>query len=620
MRYNQPMKSADSGAISAHSDRAITVLTVAAFLSPGAWLVVTLPPQAVAQALHLFVAAVWLLFGAFTIGTLSPVPKPLQYALSALVVLAAVSLLANPFPIQQAIYDLYGEMPGVLWLLYPLMFAMAASLGFGKPIRTASSAVVFVGTALVAVMVVWRWSQGFVTTFGSPAYSVPALAPLPFMALGLARGAEGRARALYYGCAAVIAGGLAYAAAGLSALFMLAMGSVLVFAVEPGLLGVPDRARRAVRTAGVVVLLIAMLAIAIAQVPALTSVVGGDRVAGDAEQTIATRLYLWQGAQQMFLDKPLLGFGPGGYRFSAVEYYDPGVFAYIAGAGADPTAFSAPSPHSLLWESLTRIGLLGLMPLLVLFYLWGKRQFSLTAADNPADGMLRVSLSIGFAAYLFSLMVTPVHFASGLLGVVVGGFAIAEPLGAVRSGSTAGARPWLKVALVALAVALAGYGVWRGFGLTTGTISGQDLAADTASVNSAARIVAGEPLIERRVLDFAVLGAADGQARRDVAQAVDGAPGYITGFAPNLVQFAYLGMVRGEQLAVDDYSWEADLLRRAELVTPDLPSLVAEQLHLAILTGDVDALPALIARAENYAMTYPYTMEYITRAQQVLEP
>lgn len=622
--------------------RLVTALVLAAFLSPGAWLVVTLPSQPVAQALHLVTAGIWIGVVGWVAAQGARLPqRPLLYALAAVVAVAVLSLALNVFPVQQALFDLYGEMPGVMWLAYPAVFLAAACLPLGAHTRDAMRWTVYAGAVLIAVMVVWRWTQGFVTTFGSPAYSVPALAPLVFVAFGLAR--TSKERSLAYDLLALgMALGLAYAAAGLSAIFMLGMGLLLVAAVAPRLLPVPSSWYRGVRIAGRVAFATACVIMLLVQVPALGSwIIDAEKGAG-AEQTVATRLYLWEGAQRMVAERPVLGYGPAGYRFFAVGYYDPGVFSYIAGAGSDPTAYSAPSPHSLLWEALTRLGALGLAALVALLAVWARRVRELVAeAPGSPAGVLRVSLAVGFAAYLFALMVTPVHFASGLLGVVVAGFAVAAPArsavdarerpgsGAARasasetaavSGSATVSAAGRWVALT-LAVALAGYGVWRGVGLSAGEIAGQgDIAADTARVERAARIIGGEPLNERRRLDLALVGATTSAELDAACAAVDAAPGYVTDFAPNLVQFAAFGIGQGEALGETGFAWERTLLERAEKDVPALPSLAAEQLHLAIVTGDVAALPDLIERAEALGATYPATADYVVRAREMLVP
>lgn len=619
VRYNLRMHTTSAPAHGLTSNpRVLAAFVALAFLSPGAWLITTLPPQPIAQFLHLATAALWLALGALAAEG-AGLPKPLAGGLLAVLGVSALSLVLGVAPWQQLVYDIYGEMPAVLWLAYPAVFVVAASRAFGPALRTALVPTVAIATALVVVMVVWRWNFGLVTTFGSPAYSIPAFAPVVFLALALARTSPAR-RLAYSAAALVIALGLAYAGGGLSALFMLGMGVVVTLAFAPQLLGVGPRFLRAARIAGGVLLALACVGILLVQVPLIGSSIIGVADAGGAEQTVATRLYLWDAAQRMTADRPLVGFGPAGYRFSAVNYYNPGVFAFIAGAGSDPIAYSAPSPHSLLWEILTRLGVLGLLAFVGLLAAW---VMALRAhKGEPAElHDLRMGLAIGFVTYLFSLLVTPVHFASGLLGAAAGGLAVAGVLpSAGTDAERSESRPALRTpALVAAAVILCAFGAWKMVGLTTGTVGGQgDFADDAARVRAAARVIPGEPLNERRVLEVQMWSTATPEELATARAAVDGAPVYISGFAPNLVQFASIGMSRAEQSGIGDLGWERSLLARAAQVTPDLPSLVAEQLRLAVLTQDMDALPTLAERAMRLGATYPPTQDYLSRAQALL--
>jgi len=601
------------------SRRILTVLTALAFLSPGAWLVVTLPPQPVAQFLHLATAALWLAVFAWR-GFGAPVPRPLLLAVGALTGVSLISLATNAFPVQQLLYDLYGEMPALLWLAYPAVFLAAASVRLDAGMRDVLVPTVVIGAALVVVMVIWRWTAGFVTTFGSPAYSIPALAPVPFLALGVAKVSPDKLRPYFVAAAILVAAGLAYAGGGLSALFMLGMGGLTLLAVAPTLVGVPSRAERVVRVIGSALLVVAVIAILVVQVPALGVSLADLGDVSSAEQTVATRLYLWDAGQSMVAERPWFGYGPAGYRFSAVRFYDPGVFAFIAGAGADPIAYSAPSPHSLLWEVLTRLGVVGLVSLAGLLGVWIVRARSF--GDEPLEvRSLRLSLAVGFAAYLASLLVTPVHFASGLLGVTVGGFAVAASAGGkVPKERVSESRPSApRVLAVAAAALLVVYGGWRMVGLSVGAIEGMgDFQRDAERVASAARIVPGEPLNERRLLEVTMWSAATAGELEAARATVDAAPGYISDYTPNLVQFAYVGLTQSEALGVTDLAWERSLLERAAIAAPDLPSLVSEQLHLALLERDLEALPALAERARALGTTYPLSESYLDRAEELL--
>ena len=595
----------------------VTALVLLAFLAPGAWLIVTLPPQPIAVALQVVSAALIALVGLYFVrGTRTP-SWPVLAATGAMVVIALASLLSGVAPLTQLLHDLYGEMPGMIWLAYPLVFLTAAALPFGKSTRDALKALVFVAAALVAVMVVWRWVNGFVTSFGSPAYSIPALAPIPLVALGLAATSREHAQR-YRALAAGIAAGMLYAGGGLSAALVVAGSLVVALAFAPSFLGIADKATRSARTVGIALLVVTAIAVALVEIPSL----GGALLPLDdlkgAEQSVATRIHLWESGERMFVDRPLLGFGPAGYRFSAVGYYDPDVFSFIAGAGSDPTAYSAPSPHSILWETLTRMGALGMAAFAALAAVWVARIRALAGEDRLVVSRLRTAVALGFVAYLISLLVTPIHFASGLLGAFLAGLALAVDEGDRLKTDGRGIAQWFRIVLLAVAIALAAWGVWRGAGQMVGTIVGGDIAGDADRVAAARTIIPGEPLNERRHLDLMFYGADDLEDVRAARAAVDAAPIEILGYAPNLANFAAIGMNVGSALGEADWSWERAMLDRAEALVPGLPSLVAERLHLAVLEQDVAGLPQAIENARSSAATYPATPAYIEAAESLL--
>ncbi|MDP2401183.1 MAG: hypothetical protein Q8M66_04325, partial [Actinomycetota bacterium] len=401
MRYYLLMSARPSKSGAARDGYALTALSMLAFLSPGAWLLVRLPPPPVAQALHLLAAAAWfsaLVWRPSLFGRLGRGP-----AIAVLLVVGAAfaSLSVGAHPVQQLLYDLYAEMPLMLWLIYPAVFLVAARVVYGSGMQQALRAVFAAGLLLVGIMVLWRWQVGFVTTFGSPAFSVPALAPLPFLALGLGS-LSPRHVWRYRAAAAFLAVGLLFSTAGLSSFFAMGAGILFTLAFAPGLLGITGkRLAGAARMTGRVFLVGAFVATLFAQVPALTSRVLDVEAAIDTEQSIATRLYLWQGAEEMAVQRPLLGYGPAGYRFHAVEFYDPGVFPYIAAIGMDPIAYSAPSPHSLPWEAVTRLGIVGLLVLMGLLGVWLRESWLALAAEKvESDRLLRVSLAIGAGVYV----------------------------------------------------------------------------------------------------------------------------------------------------------------------------------------------------------------------------
>ena len=78
-----------------------------------------------------------------------------------------------------------------------------------------------------------------------------------------------------------------------------------------------------------------------------------------AEGTLGRRVVLWQVSWQLFLEHPLTGSGPGGFRH-ALE-------AAVAAGDVKPDYLAYRHPHSAYLSALNHGGLLGLLSLLLLF-------------------------------------------------------------------------------------------------------------------------------------------------------------------------------------------------------------------------------------------------------------
>ncbi len=78
-----------------------------------------------------------------------------------------------------------------------------------------------------------------------------------------------------------------------------------------------------------------------------------------AEGTLGRRAVMWQISWQLFLDRPLAGSGPGGFR-QALE-------AAVTDGHPDPDFLAYRHPHSAYLSALNHGGLLGLLSLLLLF-------------------------------------------------------------------------------------------------------------------------------------------------------------------------------------------------------------------------------------------------------------
>jgi O-antigen ligase len=174
----------------------------------------------------------------------------------------------------------------------------------------------------------------------NPVFLGSQMAGLTVLALAMLKSAE---RRVWYLAGAV--------AVGVLALQLSGSRGGLIGAVVGG--AVPLVRLRAGR------LPVALVAIAagvlLSLVPPQTSSVG-DRLSGGSEVALSgttARLEAWESAVGGFLERPLLGWGPGGYRQGTAHHLDP---EFPAAEGQDRLFFDA---HNLVFQMLVVGGLIG---------------------------------------------------------------------------------------------------------------------------------------------------------------------------------------------------------------------------------------------------------------------
>jgi probable O-glycosylation ligase (exosortase A-associated) len=127
----------------------------------------------------------------------------------------------------------------------------------------------------------------------------------------------------------------------------------------------------------------------------------------EQDGTASHRIYLWKQGLKMFRDHPVLGVGPQNYAIVRFDHYrenDPKPGPFVA--------------HSVYIEALTELGLLGVLPLIVLFALFfrmnsltrkhllatdpaGKRSFYYCLAYGLDLGMVGFLASAAFVSVLY---------------------------------------------------------------------------------------------------------------------------------------------------------------------------------------------------------------------------
>jgi hypothetical protein len=594
---------------------AVPVFYVLLFLAPGAFLVTKLPKVPLAQLSFVTVACI----GVFLlISGLVPTQIPQKQTLlivALLTVPALISWLANAYSFQEFFYDVYGEMPLVLWLAFPLTFLLSAATRLGKWTKPAVKLVVIVGALLLSISAFQRFWLPWINVFGSVAYSISAFIPLPFFMLWFAR-VETKQRLWWRIGAGISVLAIAYISYGLLGIFSVSAALCIAAAVCPGLLGATGTRVIWLKRLGIAATLILALAVCATLTPAVSKHLIPPAQVSSLSKNIRSRIELSYGAQRMLGARPLLGWGPAGYRFAAVRFLNAEIFDDTGSLGSEPTAYSPPSPHSLIWEVLTRLGIVGALALIVAAILWWKVKEKLTEGE-PADiVLLRQAAAAAALAYLFSLLVTPMHFASGLFGAACAGIAIA-PL-ATKPTSSAPAKSgesgvrsvpvspaqqkslahfksaWLiptAKALTSLALLAFLYVfLTHQLGILASEKTVRSANEDLVRLERIKHDVPRHPLFERRTFDCRLLICDTVEENNTILTEALAAPGYVSAFGPNLINFARIGMNNLEQFNSTDLNVIATVLDKAETLTPETPALLGERLHYALIQGDQVAI------------------------------
>lgn len=593
-------------------------------MAPGAWLVVQLPPVPVAKALNLTTVGIWLVaFGLGAVAFARP-DRRVLWGLGAVLAAVAAAWVAGGWLFPVAFYDLFADMPLVQWLAFPAIFVLAAGAVIGRrEADRAVGAVVAAGTLLALAMVYEQVTTATIGVFGSTGYTATALSPVIPLAIGLAASRRGRWAAVWYSCAAAVSIALGLFSGStmgtLATVFALAV-SVAVHVVVRGAAG---RRARMVSLVSLAIAGLMMAGLLFAQIPALSGRWVTPAAVSRLDKNVAARVYLWRGAQDMLVQRPVLGWGPSGYRAAAAGFLAPGAlqFGPDKAGNADPTVYSPQSPHSLVWEIATRMGVVGLAAFMAMFVLWSwtvRRRL----ADLASPG-LRPAFAAGFACALFAMTVNPVLFPIGLLSAAVAGLAVAPAPGSRKRPQDAprAVAVWVRASMVVAGVLVIAMAVWLGVGEWKAYTAGaQDPKLAATELEAALRVIPGHPMSQRRAFEQRLLLAADAAESYAVQRDVDAAPGYITAFAPDLPSLAAYSLSQAERTGRTDVRWEASLLSRAARELPPMPSLAAEQLHLAIVQRDPAAVRTALANARKWGGPYPYTASYIQRAEGFLAP
>jgi hypothetical protein len=92
----------------------------------------------------------------------------------------------------------------------------------------------------------------------------------------------------------------------------------------------------------------------------------------------------------------------------------------------------------------------------------------------------------------------------------------------------------------------------------------------------------------------------------------------VSGYAPPLAEFVRQSLAQAQATGRKDLTWEAAALRRAAAMAPGIPDVAAQQLNLALVSGDKQAIAAALKAAQGVAEPYPDFAAYAAAARQAL--
>lgn len=334
------------------------------------------------------------------------------------------------------------------------------------------------------------------------------------------------------------------------------------------------------------------------------------------QRALETRAYLWNGALKIFMDAPLLGSGPDGYMYAAQAVTQPELMRLEHGTQVIDVI--AADPHSIYLRSLSNLGLIGLVALATTLAGW--LQCSLNSeAPTPQALALRHSLMIGGAGFLLGAAFAP-------WTVMIGGTpALVLGLAAAQFGGSAGLLPELKASWR--------WAICAPLSLLLLLSSGSHLIQERLYTQSNA---ATSPAEKERLLQ-AALDAAPWdhsmhylrlRARGELAgivgadvysfqRDVDSDP-FAPKYGPFLADLARLSIEDATMSQRRRLDWERRALDRAAELSPAIPEVWAERVHLAVATGDRDAILAALKEAEGRAESAARWPMYLEAAQRAL--
>jgi O-antigen ligase len=411
------------------------------------------------------------------------------------------------------------------------------------------------------------------------------------LALTTRRPAE---RAAWFAVAAVIAVAIATCGARAAAVALLAEAGLALALLAP--LVAPARVKL-LRGAGFGITGLAAAAVAaFVAFGAIGPTATPLPVTGVLGDTFTARAYIWAGAVRTFLESPLAGHGPDGYQFASQPFIQPGLMAIERGGAIVNT--TPADPHSLPLRLLVGMGILG--ALAVGFAVWGW-SVAIRRADTPSAGAgaLRASFGVATGGFMIAALFAPWSLTLGALPAVIIGLAAAgygrdEKFGEIPLVLRWSAAAIAIVIFVGLAVSVAGQSATFSEAVGAGSASQRQTALER-SRSWAPYSFETRFQVLWSLGDTVSIGAGDAAAFH---KAVD-ADALVSGYAPALAEFVRQSLLDAERTNRKDLRWERAAIDRASALAPGVPDVVAERLHLALVSGDKPAIAAALQDAQT---------------------
>ena len=331
--------------------------------------------------------------------------------------------------------------------------------------------------------------------------------------------------------------------------------------------------------------------------------------------TFSSRSYVWSGALKTFSQSPLVGHGPDGYQFASQRFIQPELMALERGSAIVNN--TPADPHSLPLRLLVGMGLLGLAAVALAVWGWFR---AIRRADPPSSGAsaLRSSFAIAAGGFALASLFAPWPVTIGALPAAVIGLAAAGYGRDVRLAEPPAPVRWVAGAVLAALFLTLGVSV---LGQSATFSRAVDSASAAQRQSALGKSLGWAPYsFETRfqVLwsegDSVSLGVGDVGAFQ---KAVDD-DALVSGYAPALAEFVRQSLTDAERTNRTDLAWERTTIERAKALAPGIPDVIAEELHIALVSGDTVAIARSLKSAKELAGQSPLFAAYVSAAEAAL--